>query len=126
MAQLPCHEDPAYFAKCLRALLSIEEERLLDARYREASRAMWRRVAETMPEMTIAAVMQRWAQEIAEMPLAEQCLAGQDKLAVLSGLGFAHAQTLVAEALALAERLGEQADRVDLPTRRGRRPQRVG
>ena len=52
MAQLPCHEDPAYFAKCLRALLSIEEERLLDARYREASRAMWRRVAETMPEMT--------------------------------------------------------------------------
>ena len=118
--------DPLDFASRLRALLSIEEERLLDARYREASRAMWRRVAETMPEMTIAAVMQRWAQEIAEMPLAEQCLAGQDKLAVLSGLGFTQADALVADALALAERLGEQADRVDLPTRRDRRPRRVG
>ncbi len=66
--------DPLDFASRLRALLPIEEERLLDARYSEASRAIWRRVAETMPDMTISAVMRRWAQEIAWMPLAEQCV----------------------------------------------------
>lgn len=81
---------------------------------------MWRRVAETMPEMTITAVMRRWAQEIAGLSLAEQRRAGHDKLAVLNGLGYSNAETLVNEALARAERLGEEILRSSAQARRDR------
>jgi predicted transcriptional regulator len=116
--------DPLDFAGRLRALLPMEDERLLDARYEEAIRAVHQCVAKTMPDMTIAAVMQRWAQEIADLSLAEQLRAGHDKLAVLRGLGFAQAETLVADALAQAEQLSEEALACQ-PSRRDRGTGRV-
>jgi hypothetical protein len=101
--------EPLVFVARLRAIISLAEERELDLPFEEYSREMYRRVAESLPDMSIAAVMERWAQEISALSLAEQRRAGEQKLAVLEELGFKDAEQLVDAALAQAERLGDQA-----------------
>jgi hypothetical protein len=104
----PHHDDPSRFARRLRLVVPLDEEHRIDELAREAECAMWQRVAETMPDMSIAAVMERWAQDIAALPRAEQLRVAQEKRDVLAGLGY-DAEALVDGALARAERLADQA-----------------
>ncbi len=101
--------DPLQTARRLRAIITADEESALEVRFREWQQSMWRRVAATMPDMSIGAVMERWAQEISKLPRAEQLRAAQLKLALLEGLGYAEASVLVRAALRRAEALGEES-----------------
>lgn len=101
--------DPCQFAARFRAIVPLTQERELDVRHAEFQRQMYRRVAESLPDMSITAAMARLAEEIAVLPRAEQLRLRLQKVAVLEGLGYANAEELVEAALTLADQLGEQA-----------------
>ncbi len=101
--------DPIQLARRLCAVVPPDAARAIEERFQKSQREAYRRLAEAPPDMGIAAVMERWAQEIAPLSLAEQRQAGRLKLAVLEGLGYRNASQLVRAALLRAELLSEQA-----------------